>query len=149
MLAFDPVFEAGDAFRVSTESGVSTTINVPDGLVVPAHILAHQSASTSVFVTSMHDKPYVIDPMTFVFQNPKEAHLNDAGEIRPSIQKLCDAYDNSLAKRILPRIFAYSPYSTKVMFSSSSHRVRGARSRTSRTRSRTVRMKTSLPAPEP
>ena len=36
MLAFDPVFEAGDAFRVSTESGVSTTINVPDGLEVPA-----------------------------------------------------------------------------------------------------------------
>jgi hypothetical protein len=72
-----------------------------DGLVIPAHILAHQSASTSVFVTSMHDKPYVIDPMTFVFQNPKEAHLNDAGEIRPSVQKLCDAYDKSLAKRIL------------------------------------------------
>ncbi len=72
-----------------------------DGLVVPAHILAYQSASTSVFVTSMHKKPYVIDPMTFVFQNPKEAYLNDAGEIRPSIQKLCDAYDDSLAKRIL------------------------------------------------
>jgi hypothetical protein len=72
-----------------------------DGLVVPAHILTHQSASTSVFVTSLHDKSYVIDPMTFVFQNAKEAHLNDAGEIRPSIKGLCNAYHTSLAKRIL------------------------------------------------
>lgn len=72
-----------------------------DGLVVPAHILAHHSPSTSVFVTSMHEKPYVIDPMTFVFQNAKKAHLNEAGEIRLSIQKLCDAYHDSLAKRIL------------------------------------------------
>lgn len=72
-----------------------------DGLVVPAHILAHQSASTSVFITSLPEKPYVIDPMTFVFQNAKEAHLNEAGEIRPSVQKLCDAYDGSLADRIL------------------------------------------------
>ena len=62
-----------------------------DGLVVPAHILAHQSASTSVFVASMHEKPYVIDPMTFVFQNAKEAHLNDAGGMRLSIEKLCNS----------------------------------------------------------
>ena len=72
-----------------------------DGLIVPAHILVHQSASTSVFVTSMHDKPHVIDPMTFVFQNPKGVLLNDAGEMRPSIQKLCDVYDDKLAERIM------------------------------------------------
>ncbi len=72
-----------------------------DGLVVPAHILAHQSASTSVFVTSVHDKDYVIDPMTFVFQNPKGALLNDAGEIRLSIKKLCDVYDDTLSERIM------------------------------------------------
>ncbi len=71
-----------------------------DGLVVPAHILAHQSASTSVFVTSMHDKPYVIDPMTFVFQSAKETHFNDAGGMRPSIQKLCDEYHDTLAEQI-------------------------------------------------
>lgn len=72
-----------------------------DGLVVPAHILAHQAPSTSVFVTSMHEKPYVIDPMTFVFQNAKDAHLNDAGEMRPSLQKLCGAYHDTLAERIM------------------------------------------------
>ena len=71
------------------------------GLVIPAHILAHQSVSTSVFVTSMYKKPYVIDPMTFVFQNAKEAHLNEAGKIRPSIQKLCGAYHDTLAERIM------------------------------------------------
>lgn len=72
-----------------------------DGLVIPAHILAHQSPSTSVFVTSMHEKPYVIDPMTFVFQNCKDAHLNEAGEIRPSVQKMCDAYHDTLAEQII------------------------------------------------
>lgn len=72
-----------------------------DGLVIPAHILAHQSASTSVFVTSMHERPYVIDPMTFVFQNDKAAHLNDALEIRPSIRKLCEAYGDFLADYIM------------------------------------------------
>ncbi|UCE60357.1 MAG: hypothetical protein JSU63_01140 [Phycisphaerales bacterium] len=72
-----------------------------DGLVVPAHILAHQSASTSVFVTSLAEKPYIIDPMTFVFQNAKEAHLNDVGGMRSSIEKLCGAYHDKLAERIM------------------------------------------------
>lgn len=71
-----------------------------DGLVVPAHILAHLSPSTPVFVASMHDKPYVIDPMTFVFQNAKKALLKD-GEIRTSIKKLCDAYHSKLRTRIM------------------------------------------------
>lgn len=72
-----------------------------DGLVIPAHILAHQAASTSVFVTSMHDKDYVIDPMTFVFQNAKEAHLNNTGGMRLSIRKLCDVYGDTLGERIM------------------------------------------------
>lgn len=72
-----------------------------DGLVIPAHILAHLSPSTPVFVASMHDKPYVIDPMTFVFQNAKEVHLNNAGVMRPSIKKLCDAYHSKLGEKIM------------------------------------------------
>jgi hypothetical protein len=63
-----------------------------DGLVIPAHILSYQSASTSVFVTSMPGKPYIIDPMTFVFQNRADAILKDGTKMRPSMQKLCDDY---------------------------------------------------------
>lgn len=63
-----------------------------DGLVIPAHILSYQAASTSVFVTSMHGKPHVVDPMTFMFQAHRTDLENDYGEIRPSIRKLCDAY---------------------------------------------------------
>ena len=42
-----------------------------DGVVIPAHILAYQEASTSVFVASLHDKPYIIDPMTFILQRER------------------------------------------------------------------------------
>ncbi|MCH8047192.1 MAG: hypothetical protein IID44_26110 [Planctomycetes bacterium] len=72
-----------------------------DGMVIPAHILAYQANSTSVFVTSMHETPYVVDPMTFIFQSPKSAHLNDKGELRASVQKLCDEYHSSLGQLIL------------------------------------------------
>jgi len=68
-----------------------------DGIVVPAHILAHQAAATSVFVTSLPNKAYIIDPMTYLFQNRKNAHLNDKGELRPSVQKLCDEYHEDLS----------------------------------------------------
>jgi hypothetical protein len=66
-----------------------------DGLVIPAHILAYQSPPTSVFVASM-PKPYFIDPMTFIFQNPKVNNLNEAGNLRMSIRRLCQAYGNNL-----------------------------------------------------
>ncbi len=69
-----------------------------DGIVVPAHILAHQTPSTSVFISSLPEKPYLIDPMTFVFQNPTEAHVNEAGALRQSIGKLCRAYHPNLAE---------------------------------------------------
>lgn len=69
-----------------------------DGLVIPAHILAYQSAPTSVFVASIPTLPYFIDPMTFVFQNPKEKNLNEAGNLRMSIKRLCEAYKNNLEK---------------------------------------------------
>jgi len=71
-----------------------------DGLVIPAHILSHQSASTSVFVTSMHEKPYVVDPMTFVLQKPKNRQVSDTGEIRPSVRKMCEAYHEKLVTKI-------------------------------------------------
>lgn len=72
-----------------------------DGFVIPAHILAHQAASTSVFVTSLYDRPYIIDPMTFILQNPKSAHISDAGTIRPSVDKLFSAYHPNLIGKIL------------------------------------------------
>ena len=72
-----------------------------DGFVIPAHILAHQAASTSVFVTSLYDRPYIIDPMTFILQNPKSAHVSDAGTIRPSVEKLFSDYHPKLIEKIL------------------------------------------------
>ena len=71
-----------------------------DGLVIPAHILAHQTPSTSVFVSSLPDKEYLIDPMTFVFQSRIEALVNQAGKLRPSIAKMCNAYHTGLADEL-------------------------------------------------
>jgi hypothetical protein len=68
-----------------------------DGLVVPAHILAYQHASTSAFVCSLPDHHYVIDPMTFLLQSPTDRHLNDSGEIRRSVSKWCDEIHDALA----------------------------------------------------
>ncbi|MDP8238937.1 MAG: hypothetical protein P9X24_07595 [Candidatus Hatepunaea meridiana] len=71
-----------------------------DGLVIPGHILAYQAASTSVFITSMFDKYYVIDPMTFILQNPKGVHLNDKGNLRPSVGKLINLYYPPLIEKL-------------------------------------------------
>jgi len=61
-----------------------------DGLVIPAHILAYQDASTASFVCSLPRHDYVIDPMTYMFQNPRGGHIRDDGSLRPSIKKWCD-----------------------------------------------------------
>lgn len=73
-----------------------------DGLVIPAHILAYQTPSTSAFVTSLPGKDYVIDPMTFIFQNPRNHHLSDSNpsQLRPSVGNLCDEYHASLAASV-------------------------------------------------
>ena len=67
-----------------------------NGLVIPAHILAYQEAPTSVFVASFKNMPYIIDPMTFLLQHPKENLVNDSGELGRSIGKMCDEYHPSL-----------------------------------------------------
>ena len=67
-----------------------------NGLVIPAHILAYQEAPTSVFVASFKSMPYIIDPMTFLLQHSKENLVNDSGELRRSIGKMCDEYHPSL-----------------------------------------------------
>ncbi len=71
-----------------------------DGLVVPAHILVYQAGVTSVFVASMYDKPYVLDPMTFVFQNKKGNLFNSGGRLRASINRLCEECFPELADLI-------------------------------------------------
>lgn len=69
-----------------------------EGLVIPAHILAYQTPSTSAFVTSLPDENYVIDPMTFIFQNPRRHHKSDSNpsQLRPSVGNLCDEYHQNL-----------------------------------------------------
>jgi len=71
-----------------------------DGFIVPANILAYQPAPTSVFLSSLPNKPYIIDPITYVFQGRKEAFYSDSGIFRPSLQQLCDRYHPSLAQLI-------------------------------------------------
>jgi hypothetical protein len=72
-----------------------------DGIVVPANILAHQTASTSVFIASLTDKPYIIDPMTCILQSPVNDCLNDNGEVRPSVAKTLEAYHPHLVEHML------------------------------------------------
>lgn len=77
-------------------------ISLLDGVVIPAHILAHQHPSTSAFVSSLPaSTPYLIDPATYRFQNSGDKHLNSAGDLRPSSRKLCDAYHPTLADLVL------------------------------------------------
>ncbi len=75
---------------------------VLNGVVIPAHILAHQQPSTSAFVSSLPgDTPFIIDPATYRFQNSGDKHLTSAGELRPSSRKLCDAYHPTLADLVM------------------------------------------------
>lgn len=73
-----------------------------DGLFVPAHILAHQKPSTSAFLTSLPaDTAYLVDPVTYRFQNSRDKHLNAAEELRLSTAKLCAEYHEDLAGLVL------------------------------------------------
>ena len=68
-----------------------------DGLVIPGHILAYQSVPTSVFVASMPDHYYIIDPMTFILQHEKRSNVNEVGELKRSIRRMCEEYHEDLA----------------------------------------------------
>lgn len=67
-----------------------------DGLVIPGHILSYQSPVVSVFVSSFTDMPFIIDPMTYLLQHPKDDLTNDSGELRKSISKMCEEYRSDL-----------------------------------------------------
>lgn len=75
-----------------------------DGVVVPMHILAYQTPSTSAFLTSLtpEGRGYLIDPMTFIFQTQKRAltKVDDETEdrhLRISIHRLCTELHPTLA----------------------------------------------------
>lgn len=68
-----------------------------DGLVIPGHILAYQPAPTSVFVASMPGHHYIIDPMTFILQHEKSSNVNEVGELKRSIRRMCEEYHEELA----------------------------------------------------
>lgn len=67
-----------------------------DGLVVPAHILAYQAAATGVFVSSLPDHHYLIDPMTYMLQNPRSSLVGASGGLKASISALCEQVDPEL-----------------------------------------------------
>lgn len=72
-----------------------------DGMVIPANILAHQAASTSVFISSVPGLPYFIDPMTYLLQHRSSELMNEKGEIRLSVGKLLDDYHVDLADKLV------------------------------------------------
>lgn len=72
-----------------------------DGLVIPAHILAHQVASTAAFVCSLPKHNYVIDPMTWMLRGSRERHRRGDGTLRPSIAKWCNNIHIDLSERLL------------------------------------------------
>ena len=77
-------------------------IDTVDGIVIPAHILAHQKPSTSAFVTSLPGRTkYLIDPATYRFQNSRDKHLNQADELRASTAKVCNEFHADLANLVL------------------------------------------------
>ena len=77
-------------------------ITVLNGIIIPAHILAYQKPSTAAFVSSLPaDTPYLIDPATYRLQNSGDKHVNNAGDLRPSNHKLCDAYHSTLPNLVL------------------------------------------------
>lgn len=76
------------------------THSLLDGLVIPAHILAYQPASTAAFVCSW-PKHYMIDPMTYWLQCPREDHAGAEGNLRPSVAKWCEQIHPELAKVLL------------------------------------------------
>lgn len=71
-----------------------------DGLVIPAHILAHTPSATSVFVSSIHDHSYYIDPMTFLLQSRKRTHSGSSAQMRASVRKMCEGYNADLIGRL-------------------------------------------------
>ncbi len=86
--------------------------NKLDGLVIPAHILAYQSGVTATFVSSFSNMPFIIDPMTYLFQHQKDNLTNDTGDTRASISKMCDEYRLNITNmlsgrnRLIPENFA-------------------------------------------
>lgn len=80
---------------------IHKTKHLIDGLVIPAHILAFQAASTASFVCSLPGHEYVVDPMTFMLQSPREGHRKDDGTLRASIGKWSEFLHPALSDLLL------------------------------------------------
>lgn len=88
------------------KSIIHNQISSIDGVVIPAHILAYQPPSTSAFISSLNPegRSYILDPMTFMYQNEKltltKEDDNGGRYVRPSIGKLSNAYHPRLTDLI-------------------------------------------------
>lgn len=91
-------------YRINTMGEKNLFLNreLIDGIVIPAHILAFYDPSLASFIRDI-DLPFIIDPMTYVWNRSKRNIVNSSGVIKKSYQKYVKKLDCTLAN-ILGRI---------------------------------------------
>lgn len=67
-----------------------------DGVAINGSMLAHISKGISAFMHKDINKHFFIDPMTHSFQHRMDKIQNSAGEIKSSIRKLIEIYDEPI-----------------------------------------------------
>lgn len=59
-----------------------------DGLVIPANILLYQYKATPTLIYMCQDRPFTVDPMTYLLALPLNAFTLESGDIKPSFERL-------------------------------------------------------------
>lgn len=66
-----------------------------DGLVIPANILLYQYKATPLVIYMCNDKPFIIDPMSYLLGQPYEEFkrkVKGGVEFKPSFEKLMESH---------------------------------------------------------
>lgn len=75
-----------------------------EGMVMNGNAVAHFGRALSDFVfIQAKRKTFFIDPLTHAFQHPLDKIYSEKGEVRPSLKKMIDIYDEPLRSTILNR----------------------------------------------
>jgi hypothetical protein len=73
-----------------------------EGMAMNANAVAHFGRALSGFIfIQAKRKKFFIDPLTHAFQHPLDKIYSEKGEVRPSLKKLIDIYDEPLRSTIL------------------------------------------------
>jgi len=82
-------------FNVFAERQFFENEDVIDGIVVPAHLIAYYEVSFSQFLKETR-LPFLIDPVTYVWDIPLDCITNDNGELKKSYSKFVEKLDCSV-----------------------------------------------------